>query len=493
MTGAATLALAMSLLAQETPEALLQRAQALMQAADYDQAVGLLEQLLEQQPNDGQLHFWLGQAQFFAGRIVDAIPHLERARDASGGSGAVQFVLGQAYLEAGRLQEADSALAAAQAQRPDHAPIHLMRGTTCYQAGRLQAADAYFARAAELAPSWELPLFRRGTLALDRDDPDAAAVQLERAAQLRPGDAQILLVLATARSDQHKPTAALELVQRAATAAPDFEPARMALLERLDLLDRADELLAEVDDVLARWPDNASAHYYRASQLSLRGDLDTALHEVEAAERSLYAITPTLRGVQAGDVWRRAGELRPQAMRLRADLLARQDRRDEAIQAARLLVAEHPGYADGHFLLGNLLRRAGDAAGARAELERFKALSDLRLRRSSAVASLDSGEIERARQAFEEALAAAPRDPEAIIGLARAHRLRGDPQAAIELLSGARGLGAAAANWYEEWILALADRGQRAEAARAFGEARRINLGLTPTVWAAVIAAPEGC
>lgn len=491
----ASLAVCLPLLAA-TPQTVaeqLQRGREALQAGEYETAIEALGAASEKAPDNIEVRYLLGQARFLAGQIEAAIPDLEMARDRSGGIGAVQFVLGQAYLTLRRFADADVALRAAERERPDHPPISFFRADLCYQVGRLEAADILFERASELAPSWGLPPFRRGIIALDRDQPGRAADFLGRAADLQPDNAETLLVLATARFRLQDPSGALSSLQRAVARAPGFLPARLALTERYERLTRFEAMLEQVDAILGRWPHNATAHVQRARHRSLTGDLEGALADVEFAVAQMDKVPTGLPGVRPGDLWRLSGDLVTQAKSLRVNLLSRLGRTADALREAKSLIQSHPDFPDGYFLLGNLLRRAGDRPGAVETLARFKALTDARGHRLSGDGHLDAGKLALARPQYEAALRKNPDDPRALVSLAQIARRQGPSAEALELLERARGLGASAADWYRERILALMDAGQERDALAAWDDAQQIGIALVPEVWAQVYQAPAGC
>lgn len=455
----------------------LERGRRALQAGLADEAIAAYRELLRLQPDHAEGAFGLGQALVLAGRFDEAIPPLERVRDASGGAAAVQFILGQAYLEARRLSEAAQALAAAAADRPDYPPVLLQLGKLCYSLGRLEPAAERLRAAAAAAPEWDAPQFLLGLVAIDERDWPEADRRLREAARLQPENPETWLVMATALGRQDKPLEALEAVQRAVEAAPDFLPARLALVERLDRVDRVQEQLEHTEAILRVDPDNAVALLGRARRAVLDGAFDAALADLDK-------LLATAAGAR--------GELGAEARRLRAEVLDKMGRQPEAIQAAHDLVRDAPWFANGQFLLGNLLLRSGAPTG-REHLTRFKELSDARLRWKMGDYLAETADLEGAEREYEAALAKAGDDGNALLGLARVRRLQGRAEEAVDLLRRARGGGTPVDEWFRQWILALHATGRRPEALGAWRQALDSGLELTPDVWAVVYDDPLGC
>lgn len=476
-------------LAQEDP---LQRAEAALQAGDYDTAVRIYGDRAAAEPGNLIARFGLGRALLLRGDAAAAVPHLEYARDASGGAGIVQYFLGQAYFELERYGVAETALDVAAAEQPDLAPLAFLRAELCYRLGRGTGTERRLRNAIRIAPDWDAPHLRLGAFALDEQRYEDAVEPLGRALRLQPANVDAALLLAVAHSRMERPELALEVLEGVAAAAGDSVPAQLALAERYEALARGDDLKALAAKILTLAPGHPVAEFRLARQLSLEGSSQAALDHARIALWEFTARPQTRPGVRAGDLWRVGSGLVPDVLRLVADLQDRSGNRDGALATARRLVAEYPLSPDGYFVLGNLLLRERDAAG-REHLQRFKQLTDARLHGDLGTTYLQGGQYERAVTELGSAYAIVPEDPDTLIGLARARRETGDPAAALELLEAARSRGGDPTAWYTEAVLALAALNRDADAMAAWEESRALDLELGFAVHTFVYRDVQAC
>ncbi len=475
-------------LAQEDP---LQRAEAALQAGDYDTAASLYGERVTTEPENLVARFGLGRALFLRGDAAEALPHLEFARDASGGAGIVQYFLGQTYFDLERFGAADTALGVAATEQPDLAPLAFLRAEICYRLGRGPATARRLRNVIRADPDWGAPHLRLGAFALDEQRYDDAVAPLERALQLQPTNVDAALLLAVAHSRMERPELALQVLEAAASSG-DSVPAKLALAERYEALARADDLKALAGQVLTLAPGHPVAEFRIGRQLSLEGETEAALEHARTALRGLTAGPQTRSGIRPGDVWRVGSSLVPEALRLIADLQERTGDRAGALATARRLVAEYPLSPDGHFALGTLLLRERDDSG-REHLRRFKQLTDARVHGDLGSAYLQLAQYERAVTEFRSAYELEPNDPATLVGLARGLRETGEPQAALGLLEAARSRGGDPTAWYTEAVLTLAALDRDAEAMTAWEESRVLGLELTFAVHAFVYRDVQAC
>lgn len=473
--------------------AAFERGEEALQAGRLAEAVAAFREVLAFAPDDPGIRFRLGQALFLSGD-PEGIEHLERARDLTNGRPEVSFLLAQAYLAGGRYRDSAEALDAVEAVAPGVPDVKLARGELCYLVGRLDGARRHLERAVELGPEgWSAPLYRLGLTAVAERRWSEAVGWLERAVAVQPGDAEAWLLLASARKRGGDPTGGLAAMEQAVRAAPDNVLARLLLADEYAFADRVEELVEQVETTLARDPDNAAALSHRASRAMLAGDFTGALADLDRLLATAPVTVPATGGANAVGTVTTDSQLRVEARRRRVDALSRLGRTDEAIAAARELVRDAPDFADGIFVLGNLLVRAGDPEG-RSHLERFKMMSDARVRRGMGDNFLETtGDLELAEAEFTAALAAWPDDRRAMIGLARVRRLQGRPTEALDLLERSRGASGSIEPWFSGVILSLADAGRHGEAQRAWEQARALGLPFGPEVWRVVHPGEFGC
>jgi tetratricopeptide (TPR) repeat protein len=392
---------------------------------------------------------WLEQA---AGRID--LPHLD-------------YRLGQLYAEGGRLAESREAFGRAQDEAPQVPRFHEALGDACLTVGdEACAAEQYRqAAAAELLPGDDARLLAEAALWRQRGRLDRALALSQQAVALRPSvfnrlsmveilresgqfeDAERQLVylkslyplssellavwaeVAASRGDIEQAGARFaQTLRLQKLQAQDTVPVRLALAEALLDANLLDEAAAELAQVVALRPADATAH-------RLQGDiyLRQRRHEEAAA------------------AYRRSLELDPAQVEayisLRNNLGPRGGTPEELVELLQAAVRANPNEISLLLDLGDQLQRVGDAEEAAAayrlalmKLEEFDVSARLRpralsLTRAFVYARLaglheDLGQLHQAMNFYQAAVSAAPDAEWAQVLLGDAQRRRGDMAAA---------------------------------------------------------------
>jgi len=463
----------------QDPALQLQRGVELLELGRVTEAIDQLESALVEWPRDVRVRYHLGRALLMARRAEEAVEHLKIAVQIAPEPGPVYFLLGQVYLETGDFEAAYDALEAAAATRPDFLQIDFYRAELCYRVGQVSVAREKFEALAEAVPGWEAALVRAGTLALEQGDTSRAIRLLQSVLEISAENPLVWLRLGTALVDDDQAYEALAAYRKAAELAPSFPTALTAVAIQLINLDEHDQAMEALGVVLVEYPDDGIMRYHRANLLSREGRHADALEEIDEALDDLRA--PSDATAKSVDDVRSLAK----AIHLRADLLMKLDRREEAVEVLRELVTSEPDYPEALFLLGNALVRGGDRAAGMELLERFKTLSDAREHRQlgDQFRRLEKDPV-RARSEFEDALEILPNDPGSLLGLGVVQRETGEIQSSLESLAKARAAGAGDVEWHREWVLALHLAGRDEEARQAWEDARGEGLTLGPEVWA---------
>lgn len=297
---------------------------------ELDTAVGCYRTVLARLPEDGPARFRLGEALRQLGRNAEAEAELTRALEAPSVRTAALVALGHLALEAGRDAQAISWLEAALAAEPRATRLHYPLAQAYRRLGNEAAAERHLGLRGEIGVAPGDPLTR----------------QLE---ELASGEAIALLRgrLAYQAGDL---AGALGWFERARERAPTSAAAGIGRAAALAGLERRDEAAAELEAVLAREPDQATARFNLATLALSRGDLTAAeshfLRYVEQRpedREALLALGDVLvrRGAwdRALEVFDRANQAAPgagpEALLGRARVLLASGRRSEARASLR--------------------------------------------------------------------------------------------------------------------------------------------------------------
>lgn len=466
--------------AQQSGAQQRQQAVELLRQQRVAEAIEALEAVLETDPDDAAARFHLGRALLAAGEAEDASEQLRLALVGSADPGAVYYQLGLALLASEEYTEAWEALQRALELRPALRPAEYALAELCYEVGQVARAQRRLATLAMSTPNWPDPEVRAAELAMQQGDPAGAADWLEHALQIAPNRPGLWSRRADALAAAFEHDAAEHAYRRAVELAPGALSARAALGYHLFNVQRFELAEAELARALAVAPGDPSILLPYAETLLYRGKVDASL---AAADATLAAA-----GAASG-----LRSLRVGALELRARILVKLGRLQEAEQAGLALLQLAPRSVQGHFVLGTVLQRRQDPSGAE-HLRTFKTLSDAREHRELGDEFLRlAGDAEAAEREYRAALEVDPDDVRARSGLGRALLGGGDPEAAAGVLETLLPeLSHDPVGW-AAWILALHGSGRALEARSAWQEARASGLRLGPDVWIVMRGAPGVC
>jgi tetratricopeptide (TPR) repeat protein len=173
--------------------AMLKEATQLGLERKFDQAIALLDRLIQLRPDDQALRVYLGGMYAAAGRIAPAAAMLEPilARDPKHFDATMHLASG--YLFAGKLDEASAYAARALELRPADAAASKLRGMVLWQKGQLREAIALLEAAAAADPRDPTPHLWMGMILGQQTRYVEARARFETAVSKNPllGDALI--------------------------------------------------------------------------------------------------------------------------------------------------------------------------------------------------------------------------------------------------------------------------------------------------------------
>ena len=248
---------------------------------------------------------------------ASAIAHLEQAIKLDPEMVAPYLLLGQVYLMEGTSIAAKRAvhiLEGATRLAPGEYEAWLALSQAYRMASDLEGAAACAEKAVELGPDLIEPLLLRGEIALQANNPRGAQSRAQAALKLDPNDPAALVLLSRSFNAQDRPSEALSVLEK---ALPLAEKPLPLLLERARLLKRSsgpEAALQALHEITERYPDEPEALARLAEALDSAGQSEQALLTAQRALRAGFGSITT---------------------------------------------ASSEGQAEIHFLLGRLLRRAG--------------------------------------------------------------------------------------------------------------------------------------
>lgn len=266
--------------------------------------------------------------------------------------------------------------------RPGIADL-LQRGLQLHQAGRAAEAAPLYEQVLALDPKQPAANHLLGVVRLGEGRVDDAIRLIARAVAADGSNAQYLGNLGVAFNTAELHRDALEALRRAVALKPDFAEAHTNMGTALRGLRRFDEAADAHRTAIRLKPEQAGFRFNLGNTLEDAGEW----HEAEASYREAIRLRPAHVGAMAG----------------RSRVLLSLRRHDDALDQARLAVAEAPESADARMALGYALQLSGRPAEAAAafrqtlELDPDKGEARFRLAHQTRHASRqdDVAEMER--------------------------------------------------------------------------------------------------
>jgi len=132
----------------------IQQAKTLEGAGNYDQAIAILQQATQTDPNQDLLWAYLGDAQRGAKKYTDAIESYQKALALKPTSGSYMGQLADAYAKAGQTDKAVQQYAAAATADPQNAAAYYYNeGAVLTNTGKIDEAVAAFDKSIQLDPN----------------------------------------------------------------------------------------------------------------------------------------------------------------------------------------------------------------------------------------------------------------------------------------------------------------------------------------------------
>lgn len=274
-------------------------AMAHMHRRRYDAAAERFKQAIDEAGPSLELSRYLAASYALAGQPDRTAGELESAAGRNDGQVAVHVALAQAQWQAGRRVEAQMTLTAAMRRFGGDARLHLQRGLFHSAEDRWAEARNAFAKAVEADRGAGRAWHYLGLTHAAMGDPVRAAEAFQNALQRDPKNLMVAYQLSLAARAAAQagmeltlrppapddPQAALRRGDMAhyITSEPDLLDALLAFTDPAEDAGRLHRLLATLRVASRQCPTYADLHYYCSRVLAKLGDHDRALHQARRA------------------------------------------------------------------------------------------------------------------------------------------------------------------------------------------------------------------
>jgi serine/threonine-protein kinase len=256
---------------------------ALLRAGLAADAADVLQELLPRQPDNPELHVYLGVAAFELGKPGEAVAAFRKPIELQPDFPEAYADLGMALGSQQADGEAEAALRKALALRPVYPEAYNELGLLLHRLGRRDEAEAAFRKATDLKPDYAEAHNNIGNMLRARGRPREAEAAYRRAIASKPDHAVAHYNLGTALYDQQRLDEAAAALRTSISFDPNFANAHynlgMALMRQVQL--------REAEVAFGR----AAALYPEGSALREQaGRLHNRCQRYQACERRLPAV-----------------------------------------------------------------------------------------------------------------------------------------------------------------------------------------------------------
>lgn len=265
------------------------------------------------------------------------------------------------------------------------------RGVADLQQQQYLSAQAWFEKALAVKPDHVETLFLLGDVLLKQGKFKEAEGRFEKALKIRPDDVFTMLKLAETKQRQGQRKAAFELYTRVQKLDSSIVEARLALSEILIDEGRFNEAEATVNEALAADKTNYLAHY-------LKGRISFGTYEYgNAVDEMKLALSGQPNNIDI-KLWL-------------AKSLIRRIEVNECFDLISQVLQVEPDNYDARLVMAEVLIRQGDAAGARAYIDRAGSSPDVT--RLQAMLARQLGDDKKAKTYYLQFISEAPNNPHA--------------------------------------------------------------------------------
>ncbi len=183
-----------SAIKDEASLAFIDRANQLFNEKNYDEALTVLQELLEKNPSTYQIHVLIGDCYREKGDFDKAIESYDRGieeakKDEKMGEEIIAKALagiGDCYFRKGDFETAQSFFKQSIDTNPENEALAYNVGEIYFSSQKLDEAIHYFTIATQIKPDWPLPYYKLGLVNLNKTDYEKAKEHFKKFLELEP-------------------------------------------------------------------------------------------------------------------------------------------------------------------------------------------------------------------------------------------------------------------------------------------------------------------
>jgi tetratricopeptide (TPR) repeat protein len=269
-------------------DALRMKAKLLLQAAtreDIQNAIQILEPLVQKTPKDAELRDELGRAYLLSGDSIGARAHLEGALKVNRFFTPAALTLAELSIAQANYDEALARADEVLTIEPGNQTAGLLRAEAWIGLGKYEQAENLLARMSKQYPQDPSVHIQLGLLLLHRKKYREAEIQIRRVYQARAKDPRAPIALAEVLAAQAKTGQALELLQSEIKNTPNSIPLLRTLSRIAGDAGHIDLALDQYSKLIAQQPGSAEYYLRRGQLYRKKGNAHQAVINLEKASQ----------------------------------------------------------------------------------------------------------------------------------------------------------------------------------------------------------------
>ncbi len=243
---------------------------------EYRAALTKWQNALEIRPDDGQVHFNVGNAYLKLADVSRAVSQYRQAADILPDRQDIQLALAKLHLISGDLPAAETLLENLRSLSRDDPEIDIVRGDLELLNNRPAAAQAFYERAAALSDRTDTALIKLAIGYLAQNETGEAYKTYQMVADLAPGTADVLLQMYHFWNLQGDTAQAGELLGKAVALEPENLSLHMELAEFYFETHQYEKCNRALENLMPNLPEDRYAKELMVESLMAQGRMPEA-------------------------------------------------------------------------------------------------------------------------------------------------------------------------------------------------------------------------
>jgi tetratricopeptide (TPR) repeat protein len=261
---------------------------------EFDQAIGIWNDILLDEPGNAEVMTSIGNALLQKGEIQQAIETLQEAVAANPGHLPARNMLGMCYINLNRLDDALESATEVLALDPGNPEAYFNLGVVYRLQGYYDRALSAFARSVELRGDYDESRINLASEHVRRGNFEAARAQALKALEINPKSIEAMYLMGRIYQGTRNADSAAFWYRETLSRGPAYTSARIALASILASRGQLDEARLELETGLENTDETHIIHVNLGLISRQMGDLDTAESHFKEALEAEPGFTPAM-------------------------------------------------------------------------------------------------------------------------------------------------------------------------------------------------------